>query len=110
MLLWFVDGASAGKVRLQLLAAAQHLQETDNAALVGPQPYRAAIAIRARGRHAARRSASRWAGGVPRAASLCEAALQSMRQSLGGRAIRSTRLSACRRTACNMLVQNCIRA
>src|ERR1051326_1462447 len=41
--------------------AAQLLQEIDKAALVCPQPYRAARAIRARGRHAARRSASRWA-------------------------------------------------
>ena len=40
------------------------------------------------GRHAARSSVSRSAGGVPRSPSLCLAALQSMRTSLGGRRLR----------------------
>src|ERR1051325_11025802 len=66
-------------------AAAQLLQEIDKAALVCPQLYRAARAIHARRAARFLRGHSQsGAQSAPRSPSLCLAALQSMRTSLGG--------------------------
>src|ERR1051326_4395673 len=77
--------------------AAQLLQEIDKAALVCPRRSGGARAIHAR--RAARRSHFHslfGATGAPRSPSLCLAALQSMRTSLGGP---STRTRGCWRHA-----------
>src|SRR5205085_1055153 len=62
------------------------LQEIDKTAFDCPRRYRAARAIHARRRHAARTAnLQHGATGVPRSPSPCEAVLQFMRQSLGRR-------------------------